>query len=489
MSLSSSLKKNFIYNELYQILAIIIPLITSPYVTRVVGAEQLGVYSFTQSYANYFVLFVLLGVNNYGNREIARARDNRDHVNKVFSEIFSLQAIMLVIVLAVYALVTPLFAKDSISIYWLQILMVLAAGFNINWCCFGLEKFRLTVIRNSVIKILSAVLIFALVHSPNDLWIYTLILAGSTLLSQVVIWPFILKELTFVRPSFKDIIKHLKPNLMLFLPVLAVSMYNIMDKLMLGIIDTNSEIAFYNYAGKLTEIPETFITALGTVMLPRAANMISKGKEKETKYLLRQSMQFVMCLSIGGAFGLCAIANDLVPWYYGNAFMRCALFTMWLSPVVVLTSWNNVIRTQFVIPKGLDKLYLITVSSGAIVNLILNAIFIRIYHGIGAVIATLIAQTVVCVVQFILTKKYLDYKVYIKDSWAFLFAGALMMTAVKIISRAVTFRPLVKILFEVVIGVCIYGACSYVYLIKMKKDTGFVQSLFGMLSRRKKNGA
>ena len=487
--MNSSLKKNFLYNELYQILVIIIPLITSPYVTRVVGAEQLGIYSFTQSYANYFVLFVLLGVNNYGNREIARARDNREQVNKVFSEIYSLQAIMLVIVLSVYALATPFFIKDSASIYWLQILMVFAAGFNINWCCFGLEKFRLTVIRNSIIKILSAVLIFAFVHSPSDLWIYTFILAGSTLLSQIVIWPFILKELTFVRPSLKDILKHVKPNLMLFLPVLAVSMYNIMDKLMLGIIDTNSEIAFYHYAGKLTEIPETFITALGTVMLPRAANMISNGREIETKKILRQSMQFVMCFSIGGAFGLCAIANDLVPWYYGSAFFRCTLFTMWLSPVVVLTSWNNVIRTQFVIPKGLDRIYLITVSSGAIVNLVLNVIFIRVYHGIGAVIATLIAQTVVCIVQFILTRKFLDFNKYVSDSWPFIFAGASMMLVIQLISKSVDFKPLIKILFEIVIGISIYGACSLLYLIKMKKDTGFIQALLSVLSRRKKNGA
>lgn len=487
--MNSSLKKNFIYNELYQILAIIIPLITSPYVTRVVGADQLGLYSFTQSYANYFVLFVLLGVNNYGNREIAKARNDKSRVNKVFSEIYTLQVIMLVAVISVYFIATPFAAKENANIYWLQILTVFAAGVNINWCCFGLEKFKLTVIRNSVIKVGSAILIFTLVHKPEDLWIYTLILSGSMLLSQLVVWPFILKELRFVKPTFRDVLKHVKPNLMLFLPVLAVSLYNIMDKLMLGIIDTNSEIAFYNYAGKLTEIPETFITALGTVMLPRAANMISNGKEKETKNLLRQSMQFVMCFSIGGAFGLCAIANDLVPWYYGSAFLRCALFTMWLSPVVVLTSWNNVIRTQFVIPKGLDKLYLITVSSGAIVNLILNIIFIRIYHGIGAVIATLIAQTVVCVVQFILTRKYLDFKKYVTDSWAFLVAGAIMLIAIQLISKLLAFKPLFKIIFEVVVGICIYGVCSYIYLIKMKKDTGFVQALFGMISRRKKNGA
>lgn len=486
--MNSSLKKNFIYNELYQILAIIIPLITSPYVTRVVGADQLGLYSFTQSYANYFVLFVLLGVNNYGNREIAKARDDKSRVNKVFSEIYTLQVIMLIAVISVYFIATPFVAKENANIYWLQILTVFAAGVNINWCCFGLELFKLTVIRNSVIKVGSAILVFALVHRPEDLWIYTLILAGSMLLSQIVVWPFILKKLCFVKPTIHDVLKHVKPNLMLFLPVLAVSLYNIMDKLMLGIIDTNSEIAFYNYAGKLTEIPETFITALGTVMLPRAANMISNGKEKETKYLLRQSMQFVMCFSIGGAFGLCAIANDLVPWYYGSAFLRCALFTMWLSPVVVLTSWNNVIRTQFVIPKGLDKLYLITVSSGAIVNLILNLILIRIYHGIGAVIATLIAQTVVCLVQFILTRKYLDFKKYVSDSWAFLVAGTIMLIAVQLVSKSMPFRPLIKIILEVAVGVCIYGACNYIYLIKMKKDTGFVQALFGMLSRRKKNG-
>ena len=405
----TSIKKNFVYNVLYQILTIIIPLITSPYLTRVIGARGLGEYTFTQSYAHYFVLFILLGVNNYGNREIARVQDDKELASKTFSEIYAFQASLLIIVSIVYAISVYFFVPAPKTLYWIQILYVISAGFDINWCCFGLEKFKLTVIRNSIIKITFAMLIFLLIHTPEDIWIYTVLAAGSLLVSQIVVWPFILKEIHIIKPDKANVIKRIKPNLMLFLPVVAVSLYTIMDKLMLGILDAKTEVAFYSYAGSFIEIPETIILALSTVMLPRASKLLYDGKDKESFSLLKRSMQFAMLFSVGSAFGLTAISQELIPWYYGDAFERCALFAMALTPVIVLTSWNGIIRTQYVIPKGYDKIYLLTVSTGAIVNLVLNYVLIPRISGIGAVIGTVCAQASVCVVQFMLTRKEIQY--------------------------------------------------------------------------------
>lgn len=479
----SSIKKNFIYNVLYQVLIIIVPLITSPYLTRTVGADGLGIYSYTQAYAHYFVLFILLGLNNYGNREIAKVRDDKKKVSETFFEIYSFQLINLIFISIIYIFTIILVIKENRTIYWIQFLYVLSAGFDINWCCFGLEKFKLTVTRNSIIKIGSAIAIFLFVHSPNDLWIYTLIIAGTTLLSQVVVWPFVLKEIDFIKPSIQGIVSRIKPNIMLFLPVIAVSLYTIMDKLMLGLLDTKKEVAYYAYAERIIQIPLSFITALGTVMLPRASHMMHNGKSKESIKLLVHSMQFAMVLSIGSTAGVMAISNILIPWYYGKAFTRCAIFTCLLAPVIAFTSWNTIIRTQFVIPKGLDQIYLATVSSGAVVNLVLNYFLIKSMRGTGAVIATIFAELAVCLVQYIFLKKELNYKTFAIDTGAFVGCGVIM--AILVYAIPVNNKYLIYcIIGKVFIGIICYSSLVYIYLIKIKKDYWLVHNIINMVKKK-----
>lgn len=463
---------------------IVVPLITSPYLTRVLGAENLGIYSYTQAYAHYFVLFIMLGLNNYGNREIAKTRDNKSDVSRTFWEIYSFQVAMLVLVSIVYALSIVFFVRENQIIYWLQFIYVISAGLDVNWCCFGLEKFKLTVTRNCIIKISSAALIFILVKSTEDLWIYTLLITGSTLLCQIIVWPFIIKEVPFTLPTLKGIAARIKPNIVLFLPVVAVSLYTIMDKLMLGAMDTKIEVGYYSYAERIIQIPMSFITALGTVMLPRITNMLSNGKEKLSDTLLGKSMQFAMFLSIGSAFGIAAIAKELIPWYYGTDFIRCSIFTVWLAPVIVFTSWNTIIRTQYVIPKGFDKIYLITVSSGAIVNLILNYFLIEAYRGTGAVIATVIAQFVVCLSQYLLLRKEINYRVFIKDTVVFLIIGSVMGICVATIPGFLS-KTVFNILLKIVFGIIIYVGLSWVFLIHVKHDRWMFDSIMKMLPTRK----
>lgn len=482
---NTSLKNNYLYNILYQILVIIVPLITSPYLTRVLGAEKLGIYSYTQAYAHYFVLFIMLGLNNYGNREIAKNRDSKSDVSRTFWEIYCFQAFSLVFLSLLYASSIIFIVKENRSIYWLQFIYVISAGLDINWCCFGLEKFKLTVTRNSIIKIASAVCIFVFVKTPNDLWIYTLLIAGSSLLSQIIIWPFILKEIKFVKPTLKGVISRIKPNLMLFLPVIAVSLYTIMDKLMLGMMDTKTEVGYYSYAERIIQIPQAFITALGTVMLPRISNMLKNGKDRMSDILLGRSMQYAMFISIGSAAGVMAIAKELIPWYYGAEFIRCSLFTAWLAPVIVFTSWNTIIRTQYVIPKGYDKIYLFTVSSGAVVNLILNYFLIETYRGTGAVIATILAQLVVCLAQYLLLRKEIDYKVFVSDTVAFLIIGTVMGLCVAAIPDFLA-KDILGILMKIVIGIVLYVFLSWVYLIHIKHDRWMFDSIMKMLSIRKR---
>ncbi|MGX7076494.1 oligosaccharide flippase family protein [Globicatella sanguinis] len=477
----SNLKTNFLYNFLYQALILIVPLVTSPYLTRVLGAEGLGTYSFSQSYANYFMLFIMLGVNNYGNREISRVRDNKNEVNKTFTEIYCLQFVLMIIFSIIYFFTIYIsFGKYKI-IYFIQLIYVISGGLDINWCCFGLEKFKLAVVRNSIIKSLNALAIFLFIKDENDLVLYTLLSVISIFLSQIVIWPFILKEIKFVKVKKEDVIKRIKPNFILFLPVIAVSLYTIMDKLMLGMMSSKTEVAYYTYAERITQIPTAFIAALGTVMLPRASNLISNGKEHENIELINKSMQVSIFIAASSSFGLMAIANELIPWYYGLDFTRSAVFTTLLSPIVIFISWNNVIRTQFIIPKGLDRIYIISVSSGALSNLILNILLIPIYDGIGAIIATLFANLIISITQYILVRDYIDFRKFLPNTLIFCLIGMSMGVIVYYIPSM--FSMFISILYKIGIGAIYFITLSYFYLVKVKKDYFLFNSAKSFIKR------
>lgn len=306
--MKTSLKKNFIYNIAYQILVLILPLITAPYLSRVIGGDSIGVYSYTQAFASYFVLLSLLGVENYGNREIARVRDDDEKKRRTFWEVFSIQFVLTIIMTTSFVAYVLIASPEYKTIYLLQLFYVVSSAFNINWYFWGVEKFKLTVIRNTFIKLLTTVSIFVFVKSQNDLWLYTLIISLGMLLSNIVVWPFLFKEVTYTAITWQGIRRHIKPDLVLFIPVIAVSLYNVMDKIMLGYFSTYSEVGYYTYAEKIVQVPVTVIIALGTVMMPHVTNLIAKGNEKECRELFDKAMMFVLFMGFAFTFGMANLA-------------------------------------------------------------------------------------------------------------------------------------------------------------------------------------
>lgn len=219
MTKKESAKTNFIFNVCYQVFILVLPLITAPYISRVLSADNIGIYSYTQAFANYFVLFAMLGVNNYGNREIARTRDDRTTLSKTFWEIYTTQAFLTVVLSICYIVYTACFVTNNRTIYFIQLFYVFSAGMDINWFCYGLEKFKVTVTRSTVVRICTAVAIFVFVKNQNDLWKYTLIMSAGTLIGQAVVWPFVIHRIDFIRPTVKGMFKHVKGNCILFIPV------------------------------------------------------------------------------------------------------------------------------------------------------------------------------------------------------------------------------------------------------------------------------
>ena len=425
-----SLQKNFLYNVLYQLLLVIVPLITAPYISRTLGATAVGVYSYTYSVAYYFLLIAMLGIGNHGNRSIAAVRDDRKKLNKTFSSIYSLQVITFSIAILAYAIYLVLFVKDNRLIVLLQLIYVTSGLFDIGWLFFGLEQFKLTVARNTLIKISTVVLMFVFVHKPSDLWKYTLIMSAGTLFSQAYLWLYVKKYVSFEKCSVKEITSNIKPVLILFIPVLAYSIYKVMDKIMLGNMSSYDQVGFYNNAEKIINIPMGIITALGTVMLPRMSNIVANGDKKRVDDYIRISAKLVTLLSSAIAFGLMGVSSVLAPVFFGDEFIACGEIIRLLSVTVFFIAWANVIRTQYLIPNKRDSIYLTSTMVGAILNLIINWMLIPKYQANGAAFGTIVAEFSVMLVQMVAVKNELPMRKYIMSYSPILIIGLIMAVLV-----------------------------------------------------------
>jgi O-antigen/teichoic acid export membrane protein len=463
------LRKNFIYNFLYQLLIMIIPLILMPYLSRSIGVDGVGAYSYTYAIAQYFVLFAMLGLNNYGSRTIAKEREEKYSLSKVFWNIYFLQLFTASIAILCYIFYIVFYSSNYKLFLIIQMIYVMSAMFDINWLYSGLEKFKLLVIRNILIKLFTVSSILIFVKNESDVWIYVLIMSVGTLMSNILMWSRLKRHLLWVKPSMREIYKHLKPNSILFISVISVSLYKIMDKVMLGTLSDVKQLGYYDFAEKINYIQISLATALGTVMLPKMSNLLYRNNLKEFNELIKYSMQFVMCLSFAFCFGLIGIADDFVPLFLGEEFLISASLLKVLAFSGLFVSWANVIRTNYLIPKSKDKIYVLSVLLGGASNLIINILLIPSMGAMGAVIGTLIAEGVVALYQTIKVRRELNIFEFLKDSFVFFTFGIMMLLGVKVIGITIN-NINVRLFTQVFLGGTIYCSLSIIYLYVFHKE-------------------
>ena len=464
----SKLKRNIIYNIGYQFLIIIVPFITAPYLSRVLGVEGVGVYSYTSSVDNYFVLFSMLGLSNYGNRSIAAA-ENIERRSKIFSSIFYMQVIWALVVSGVYGIYVLLFVHQYKLIAGIQFLYVISAVIDINWFYFGIEEFRLTVLRNIAIKMLTLICIFTFVKSEDDLWKYTLIMSFGMLLSQGIVWGYLPQFARFVKVEPKDVIKHIKPNIILFVPVISYSIYKVMDKIMLGNMTTYSTVGIYEYAEKIINIPMGIIAAFGTVMLPRISNMLTYNASSEIKRYFQLSAKYMTMISSALSFGLIAVGKTFAPLYYGIDFKKSGDIIEVLAITVLFVTWANIIRTQYLIPFHRDSVYLLSTVMGAVVNFGVNITLISRLGAYGAAVGTVCAEATVLLIQMVGTCREIHYWKLFRDIIPSIIISIIMCIFVKKIGDAMV-GGWTKLLAMVLTGAVIYTFLIFIYYGCVKKD-------------------
>lgn len=459
-----SFKKNILYNSIYRCVVIITPLITSPYLARVLGAEKLGIYATANAFATYFVLIALLGVNDYGNRTVAQVREDRGRLSDCFWQIYYLQFFLTIVLSCIYLFSIRVFPR-YFRIQLILGIYVVSSLFEINWFAYGMEQFKLTSIRSVVIRLLMVACIFLFVKGENDLWKYTLIIAAGNIVSLLVIVPLVFQYTDFRKPDFLEMKRHLRPDILLFLPIVATSVYQYLNKLMLGNWAVSAEVGFYQNAENIITLPSFLTTAIVTVMLPYSSNLVAKGDNDGNEQLLQSSVKYTSILNLAMAFGIFSIAGDFIPWYLGKGFERSAVLIKLMAPVIFLNGLSSVLRYQYIIPHELDKANLVSMFSGAGADILFNLLLIPRYGAVGAAVATVLAYLVILLVQLFYTRKDLNISDLTRSFLPCIVFGILMSMSVMLVGR-LHLPILLLILLEIAVGATVFLACTFIWLEK-----------------------
>lgn len=457
-----STKSNLIFQFAYQAVLLILPFIVSPYLTRTLGSNAIGVYTYTYTIAYYFVIFAMLGINRYGQRIIVQHRKDIEDLRVTFWSLFCVHIIAAFLSLFAYFIYVFTWCSSNVDVAFTQAIYVFSAVIDITWLFYGLEKFKIITIRNAFIKIIETICIFIFVKDESDVIIYTVIMSSSVCLGQIVMLPQVFHAIPPIRFSLAKMKKHIKPLCTLFAAVIAVSLYTVFDKTLLGFMTTKDNVAFYEYSDRIVKIPRTFITIIGTVLFSKACRYVSEKNIRKLKKNAEYCLMITSIIGFAASFGLASIAKGFAVKYYGETFAVCGEIIIYMSPIIVIMGLGETVRQSFIFPLGKDKEMVCILFVNAIVNLILSASLIPALGIYGAIIGTVVAEIVGLVLGIWICKQYISVWKMIKSICPFAISGFIMYLAVKLTARFID-GTWIALLIQIFMGILVYLVLILLY--------------------------
>lgn len=456
--MNKSLKKNIIYNIVSQTIALLVPLIITPYIARVFNAELLGAYGYVYANSSYFVLLECLGFPLYGQIRISVARDDVNQRSAIFWEITLLKIIFMMICLALY--VPIIILNTDGMIFKLSIIMtlnIISNGIDTTWILNGLEDFKTVAIRNVLARGINLLLVFLFVKKEEDIYIYAFIMQSAALLSFLMLFPRTFTYIKKVPTKSIELKKHIKPAWIYFIPSLVTTIFSSTDKTMLGLFSNKYEVGVYEQANKLVQICMSAVSAGGNVIMPRAAYLYSRvnTKDNEANKLIYSSFKFVLMITLPVTFGMTVIADEFIPFFFGNGYDKSIVLLMILCFNIVLISVANLIGQQCLIAREKQRNYNKAIIISAIINVILNGFLVCSFQSIGVSIASVVANLVSDIMILYMSKKEIGISVLFAELWKYMISAVLMCVIV-ILLKKIWMHDLVKIVLQVVTGSVIY---------------------------------
>lgn len=458
-----ALAYNAIYNVIYRLLNVVFPLISATYLSRVLAPSGVGQVAYAQNVVSYFLMFAVLGIPEYGTREVAKVQYERNQLDKLFSELLLINFLSTSIgVIAYYAFVYLLFPTDN-KLYLIIGLQLLFNYFNIDWLYQGREAYVYITRRSILVKVLSLVAMFVFVKSEEDYISYALILCLGTGCNYLFNVVHARRSVSLTLRNL-HIKRHLPPILTLMVSVVAASLYSKVDITMLGWLDSTTSVGYYTNANKVVGIALTFVTALSAVFLPRLSYVYQNDRARYREYLTL-GLKIVLTLAIPSCAGLILIADNLVVVMFGELFVPAALTVKILSIFTIVKGVGDLLCYQAIISSGHEKALVKSRVIAGIANVILNAVLIPKLSHNGAAIASVVSE---CIVNGML----LPYALSIaapKVSKHFLksiIVSALLMITVVIAVQKYFGCSIIALITSILLGV----ACYFIALIATKND-------------------
>lgn len=450
-----SIKKNVFLSTCYQILNIILPLITAPYISRVIGSEGIGKYSFASSIQAYFSLFAALGTGIYGTREIAIHRNDIQERSRLFWEIELLSVITSSVMLCGWMI---LVITQKQYIYLLLTINLINTMADISWFYNGLEEFKITVIRNACVRIVGAILVFMFVKKTEDLYLYVGITATTSLLGTFSLWIALPKYVVRAKLELNRIPRHFKQTMVYFIPSVATSVYTVLDKTLIGVVTQNAyENGYYEQATKIISmIKAVTFASINNVLRSRISFLFSEKRYDEIKERILKSIDYILTIGFGSVFGLIGISKRFVPWFFGDGYDQVIDLLIMMSPLVLIIGISNCLGSHYYTPAGLKKVSAKFIVAGAIVNLVFNIMLIPRFQARGAVVSSVIAETLITILYVRNCNGYVTWKKLLLLGWKKAAAGAIMAIAVYYVGTIMKMDSLAVIL-QVIVGIIVYG--------------------------------
>ena len=458
-----STKKNAAYNVAYRMFSVFLPLVTAPYLSRTVGTDGVGLYSLAWSVSYIFCLVGMLGLNDYGVRTVAQVRDDPEKLNRTFSAIWQMQVMVAGITLAAWFGYVFLIAGEERTIALHLTMMSVSCLCSLDWCLMGLDIFKPIALRNTFVKLAAAACVFLFVKEKADLWIYGFVWSLATLLGNLMSASSLRGKVKYRRVPMRESLKHLPPCAVLFISVLAVNIYRTMDKVMVSAIAGVDENGLYENAEKIIYCLSGFISAIGTVMMPKVAHMQQLGATEKIARHIDRSMELILCMVSAMAFGVAAVADRFAPLFYGEDFRYSGTLMIPLAFTLIMIGFANVIRTQVVLPQKRDHIFVKSVCCGAAVNLAANICLIPVMKSMGAVAGTLLAEMTVPIVQYLVLRKELPYRRFLRYAGIYAAFGTVMLLCVRLEGRWLAQESWLNLGIQTVTGAAVYGGLCFGY--------------------------
>ena len=461
----ASVKTNIILNGINTVTSIVFPVITFPYTARVLMPDGIGAVNFLNSIISYIVLLTSLGIPMYAVKEVAKYRDDIKLRNKVTTEILILSSVLCLIgYVAVWILAefVPQIHKQQALFYVLSLTIVFTA-IGATWFYQGIEDFKFITVRALIIRTLSAACLFIFVKTPSDLILYGWIIVVSTVGNNIINLIHLRKHIDYKSIEWRTlkIMRHLAPALQVFILNLIISLYIQLNSIMLGFMSGDEAVGFFTAGNKISHIGLTLISSLGTVLLPRCANLLQSGDKEGFERVIGKSLNVTLLLSLPITIGLMVLATPITLIFCGDDFGPAIPVLLVTAPVVIFVSLTNLIGIQVLYPMDKVNLVIWSVSGGAITNILFNILLIPTYAAFGAGISTLIAEFSVMTLHMTLGKTYLPFNMAKFINWKIILS-ALIMGILIWLSMFLTNKMIVQLVVGLVIGVSAYS-CSLLF--------------------------